>query len=115
MQQFLFLLLFDIEAALKLKVDKKYSLLTEKLKLDSELKKIRTEYDLKLSTLQLKFDTLQNKSTSLMKIKDDEIVRLQDLIKKDPNDYTHWWFVGGIIAGALLSIGIYYAASEVNK
>jgi hypothetical protein len=108
-------ILFDIEAALILKVDKKYSLLTDKLKLDSELKKIKSEYDLKLNTLQLSFDTLQNKSNSLLKIKDEEIVRLQDLVKKDPNDHTHWWFAGGIIAGALLSIGIYYAAAEASK
>jgi len=108
-------ILFDIEAALILKVDKKYSLLTDKLKLDSELKKIKSEYDLKLNTLQLKFDTLQNKSSSLLKIKDEEIVRLQDLVKKDPNDHTHWWFAGGVIAGALLSIGIYYAAAEASK
>ena len=48
-------------------------------------------------------------------IKTEEINRLQSLIKKDTRSYSHWWFVSGIIAGCLLSIGVYYAAVQASK
>ena len=108
-------ILFDIPAATKLKIDKQFMVLKFKLEMDFLRKKLTAEHSLVLSKLQLKYDTLQSRSDSLLKIKTEEINRLQTLIKKDTRSYSHWWFVGGIIAGCLLSIGIYYAASEIGK
>ena len=108
-------ILFDIPAATKLKLDKQFMVLKFKLEMDFLRKKLTAEHSLVLSKLQLKYDTLQSRSDSLLKIKTEEINRLQTLIKKDTRSYSHWWFVGGIIAGCLLSIGIYYAASEIGK
>ena len=50
-----------------------------------------------------------------MKIKSEEIDRLQELIKDNPNDWNQVWFIGGIVAGCLLSLGVYYAAVEISK
>jgi len=108
-------ILFDIPAATKLKIDKQFMTLKFKLELDLVKKQLAAEHTLKLSKLQLKHDTLKSKTDSLLKIKSEEITRLQELVKKNPNDYTHWWFAGGIIAGILLSMGIYFAAAEANK
>ena len=108
-------ILFDIPAATKLKIDKQFMVLKFKLEMDFLRKKLNAEHSLVLSKLQLKYDTLQSRSDSLLKIKTEEINRLQNLIKKDTRSYSHWWFVGGIIAGCLLSLGVYYAAVEVNK
>ncbi len=108
-------ILFDIPAATKLKIDKQFMVLKFKLEMDFLKKKLNAEHSLVLSKLKLKYDTLQSRSDSLLKIKTEEINRLQTLIKKDTRSYSHWWFVGGIIAGCLLSIGIYYAAVEVNR
>lgn len=108
-------ILFDIAAATKLKIDKQFMTLKFKLELDLVKKQLAAEHTLKLSKLQLKHDTLKSKTDSLLKIKSEEITRLQELVKKNPNDYTHWWFAGGIIAGILLSMGIYFAAAEANK
>jgi len=108
-------ILFDISAATKLKIDKQFMVLKFKLEMDFLRKTLTAEHSLVLSKLQLKHDTLQSRTSSLLKIKTEEINRLQDLIKKDTRSYSHWWFVGGIIAGCLLSIGIYYAASEIGK
>jgi hypothetical protein len=96
-------------------IDKKYSLLESKLKLDFELKKLKAEYQLKIDSLQLSHDTLKLKTDSLINIKNNEITRLQDLVKKDPNDHTQWWFAGGVAIGIVVSIGIFFAAVEVAK
>ena len=108
-------ILFDISAATKLKLDKQFMKLKFKLELDFMKKQLIAEHTLTLSKLQLKNETLKSKTDSLLKIKSEEIFRLQELVKKNPNDYTHWWFAGGIIAGILLSMGIYFAAAEANK
>ncbi len=108
-------ILFDLDAALKLKVDKKFSLLESKLKLEFEIKKLKAAHDLKVGDLELRLSSLKSRTDSILQIKNDEIGRLQELIKDDPNDNTHWWFAGGIVAGVLLSIGIFYAAAEASK
>tara|TARA_R100000152_G_C6674150_1_gene109700 strand:+ start:267 stop:737 length:471 start_codon:yes stop_codon:yes gene_type:complete len=108
-------ILLDTTAATKVTIDKKYSLLKYELQLDLALKKQSAEYKLKLDTLQLSLDTLKLKTDSILKIKNDEIARLQELVKKDPNDYTHWWLAGGVVIGVALSIGIFFAAVEVAK
>tara|TARA_B100001778_G_C18440807_1_gene562232 strand:- start:142 stop:621 length:480 start_codon:yes stop_codon:yes gene_type:complete len=108
-------LLFDLRASLKLKLDKEFAEKKYQLQLDLQKKLITSEFTLKLGLLQTKYDSLQDKHTSLLKIKNEEIFRLQELVKKSPNDYNHWWFVGGIIAGCLLSIGVYYAAVKIGE
>jgi len=108
-------LLFDLRASVKLKLDKEFALKKYELQLDLQKKLLTSEFTLNLGLLQTKHDSLQDKHTSLLKIKNDEIERLQELIKKSPNDYTQWYFVGGIIIGCLLSIGVYYAAVKVNQ
>lgn len=108
-------LLFDLKASVKLKLDKEFALKKYQLELDLQKKLITSEFKLKLDLLQAKHDGLKDKHTALLKIKDEEINRLQELVKKSPNDYTQWWFVGGIIAGCLLSIGVYYAAVKIGE
>jgi len=107
--------LFDIVAATKLKLDKQFA--KQRFQLELKLQKglLTSEFTLKLGVIQAKYDALQGKHTSLLKIKNQEITRLQDLVKKNPNDHTHWWFAGGVIAGILLSIGIFFAATEISK
>jgi len=106
-------ILLDTIAASKVTIDKKYSLLESELKLDFELKKQGAEYQLKLDTLQTSYDGLQTRFDSISKIKNEEIFRLQELVKENPNDYTSWWFAGGFAIGVLVSVGIFFAAVEV--
>jgi hypothetical protein len=108
-------LLLDTAAAVKITTDKKYSLLEGELKLDYELKKQAAEFQLKLDSLQVSYDSLKEKTGSIITIKNDEITRMQELIKEDPNDYTSWWFAGGFAIGVLVSIGIFFAAVEVSN
>ena len=107
-------ILLDSIAIAKINVDKKYSLLKYDLQMDLEIKKIKAGYDLQLATLQSQHNSLEDKHVSLLQIKNDEISRLRDLLKDNPNDYNHWWLAGGVAVGILTSIAIFYAAVEIK-
>ena len=84
--------------------------------------KLRKEFQLEMNNKQLAFDllqgqytTLQNTHSQLMIQKEKEIIQLNEIIKDEIDDHSHWWFAGGIIAGVILSIGIFYAAVEVQN
>jgi len=68
-----------------------------------------------MATIQASFDALKEQNTSLLKIKDAEILRLQELALKNPNENSHWWLGGGIVIGIVTSITIFYAAVEVGR
>ena len=108
-------ILLDSIAAAKINIDKKYSLLKYDLELDLEIKKLKAQYDLQLGTLQAQYDSLGDKHISLLKIKNDEIDRLRDIVKDNPNDHNHWWLAGGVFAGIVTSIVIFYAAVEIKE
>ena len=108
-------ILFDIRAATKLKLDAEFAQKKFELELRYQKSILTSEFQLKLGLLQAKHDALKDRTDSLLKIKTLEIDRLQELVKKNPNSYSHWWFIGGIVAGCLLSIGVYYAAVQINK
>lgn len=86
-----------------------------KLKVDFELKKLKAQHDLMMESLKISMNASENKYTSLLKIKDEEVERLSSIALERPNDYAHWWAAGGFITGALVSIGIFYAASQASK
>jgi len=108
-------ILFDIRAATKLKLDSEFAQKKFQLELKYQKSILTSAYQLKLGLLQSRHDSLKDRSDSLLKIKTEEIGRLQELIKKNPNSYSHWWFVSGIVIGCLLSIGVYYAAVKVGN
>lgn len=108
-------ILLDSEATAKILTERKYLGLQYDLKLDLEIKKLVTAHDLKLGLLQARFDNLQGKHEELLKIKNDEITRLQEIVKDQPNSYSEWWLAGGVVLGILVSITVFYAAVEVGK
>ena len=108
-------ILLDPVTAAKINTDKKYSLLTSELKLEYETKKIIAEHELKIGLQQTKYDSYKIRTESILVYKNEELNRLQELVKENPNDYTHWWLLGGITIGILTSIAIFYAATEVQN
>tara|TARA_R100000152_G_C6781599_1_gene216459 strand:+ start:5931 stop:6395 length:465 start_codon:yes stop_codon:yes gene_type:complete len=108
-------ILLDPVAAAKINTDKKYSLMESQLKLDYETKKLNAEHSLELSTLQAKYDSLKESTDSILMLKSQEIERLQEIASENSNDYTALWVSLGIISGVLLSLGVFYAAVEVQK
>ena len=62
-------ILFDIQAATKLKLDKEFAQKKFELELDYEKKKISADLTLKLNALQIQHDTLKSKTDTLLVIK----------------------------------------------
>ena len=86
-----------------------------RLSTEYELEKQKARLDLMLQSVKLSLESTESKYTSLLEIKDDEISRLQEISLESPNDYSTWWFVGGVTAGVLLSIGIFALSVEASK
>jgi len=104
--------LFDQESVAKILAEIEFSTLELELKHDFELRKSEALWQLKLDNAVAANESLQEQSKSLNKIKDDEISRLREISLKQPSDYYHWWFAGGVVGGILLSLGVFYAAAE---
>ena len=106
--------LLDNIAAAKIFSDKKYLKEQFDLKLQYELGKQKARLDLTIQSQKASLDSLQEKHTTLMKLKDDEIKRLSDLAA-GKEDYTTWWTVGGVIVGIGLTIAVVYAVDARNS
>jgi len=98
-------------------------IIAEKENMESECK-LRYDYiksreqakcDLLINNLNISLDITQKKYESIINIKDDEIKRLNEIALENSGDYSHWWAAGGFIVGALVSIGIFYAAAQAAK
>jgi len=46
----------------------------------------------------------------VIRIKDHEIKKLQDIVVQQPYKRSHWWFGGGILTGILITVGIVHAS-----
>jgi len=94
------------ESAVKIcEIDKNYT-----------IKKLKAQCDFDKRFLTIEKTTAQNKHDSLMNLKNAEVKRLEEALKKSQKpDYSKLWFVGGFVAGVGLSIGIFYAAAQASK
>jgi hypothetical protein len=108
--------LLDTTAATGLLVDKKY------MRLEIELG-LRKEFQQEFANKRLAFDLLEVEHNSLLKyhdsvinFKDQHIVNLDKMLKEEMgNNHTHWWALGGVALGIVLSIGVFYASVEISK
>jgi hypothetical protein len=69
--------------------------------------------NLLLESSRVSMESLDQKYTSIVQIKDNEIKRLAD-IASNTSDYSTWWFAGGVLAGIGLTIAIVYAVDSRN-
>ena len=107
--------LFNYEAVSELIVDKEIADEECELKTQYELDLQAAQHQLELEKFQIQHDGLQERYDAMNLIKDDEIVRLQDLIGKHPNRRNAWMFAGGVVAGVATSISIMYATAELTN
>jgi len=84
--------------------------------------RLKKEFEVQISNKQLavdllttQYDTLKKTHEQLLVQKEKEIDQLNEIIKDEIGDHSHWWFAGGIVLGIVLSIGIFYAAVEVQN
>ena len=103
--------LFDQSAVSKLLAETEFKLLELKLKHDFELQKSDALWQLKLDNSTASLTALQEKHTTLIDIKNNEIKRLTK-IAVEQNDYSTLWFVGGIVLGIGLTVATVYGVTE---
>tara|TARA_R110000824_G_scaffold313959_2_gene500799 strand:- start:80 stop:520 length:441 start_codon:yes stop_codon:yes gene_type:complete len=86
------------------------------LEKDYQKKSLEADCNLSTKTLSTQLSSEEAKHKALMKIKDGQVTRLTEALKKaNKPDYHTWWFSGGFVAGVALSLGIFYAAVQANK
>jgi len=85
--------------------------------LDKNLLSMRAEEKCKhsLNLKKIEQEALQRKLDALLKIKNDEIKRLQELaLKNDSSFHRNLWFVGGVLVGVGLMVGGAFLVKEIN-
>ena len=107
--------LFNSEAVAQSIAEKEYNADQCRLRIGHIEQKEKIKCDLLVSTVKVEVDFLQKKYDSILKIKDEEVNRLQKFALERPNRNSHWWFAGGVIAGIVTSITIFYAAVEIRE
>ena len=107
--------LFNPSAVAQSIAEKEYNAEQCRLRVGHVEQKEKIKCDLLVSTVKVEVDFLQKKYDSILKIKDEEVNRLQKFALERPNKNSHWWFAGGVIAGIVTSIAIFYAAIEIRE
>ena len=107
--------LLDNKAAAEMLTNQKYSKEQCKLTIDYELSKLKAQNDLLLTSVKASLEATENKYESVLVIKDAEIERLNEIALEGSRDYSEWWAAGGFIVGSLITLGIFFAATEVTK
>ena len=107
--------LMDPAAAAKVLTDQKYTAEECRIEMDRELELLRAKLELDLKITNAKLIGSQERLTQILKIKNEEIERLQQLALDRPNDYTLWWLTGGVVGGIVLTVSIFVVAMETSK
>ena len=107
--------LLNPPAAAQIIADKENTKAECKLQYDYIKQREKTKCDLLLGNANTSLTAANMKYKTILKIKDDEIQRLQDIALERSGDYSIWWFVGGTLTGILVSVGVFYAAIEVQR
>ena len=85
------------------------------LEVEYQVSRARTEMQLKIDSLQISYDALEEKHQLLMDIKNNEINTYREMALDQPNKNNQWWLVGGVVVGIGLSLGTFYAVTEINE
>ena len=100
---------------LQLIADREFRLTDCDLRVNYEINLLTARRDLEYNLLQVRYDSLEERSTALSNLRDQEIADLQEMVRKHPNRNSHWFFAGGFIVGAATSIAIFFAAREISQ
>ena len=85
------------------------------LEVEYQVSRARTEMQLKIDSLQISYDALEEKHQLLMDIKNNEINTYREMALDQPNKNNQWWLVGGVVVGIGLSLGTFYATTNITQ
>ena len=77
------------------------------LKLSEQSERLSARFKLDVSVLEVRITTMQNEYDSMMKIKNEEIQKLEAVALDQPNDYWYLFTAGGFVIGATSVLGIW--------
>jgi len=106
--------LLNTTAAAQIFTDK--SFFSEELcaiRIQFEVQKKVAEMQLFLDSTKVSMDTMQEKYSAIITIKDKEIEKLSAMAVENSNDYYIWWASGGILAGIALTLAVLFVSKEV--
>ena len=95
---------FDEQATAKLQANLEFAEQKCDLRVKKYLQGAQAAFDMQISNLELRIDTILQETTAVMKIKNKEIEDLEAAALKRPNDYVHLWALGGFTVGALTTV-----------
>ena len=108
--------LLDPIAASKMLVDPKYLRLEIELSLRKEFQQELADKRLAYDLLKVEYDSSTKYHESAIKLKDQHIMNLNQVIKEEVgSNNSHWWAIGGAALGILMSIGVFYASVEIAR
>lgn len=101
--------------AAKLIADREAAKERSKVQLDSQKQELNAvcEGEKNIKDLYLKME--KERSQLLSDLKDKQIENLYGELQKESQDYSIFWFVGGATIGAVASITIFFAATQIDK
>jgi len=108
-------ILLDSIAGAKFIAKNKYCSEETELKLRKEFQIQLADKQLTTDVLKAQYDSLKQTHKELLIQKEKEIAQLNEIVKDEINDHSHIWFATGTALGILLSIGIFFAAVEIQE
>jgi|6_EtaG_2_1085325.scaffolds.fasta_scaffold92450_2 hypothetical protein len=108
--------LFSTLAAAKILTDLEFTDQSCQLKIDKQLALKQSEFDLALSGVKASLKFCADTKEQLLQIKIDQINFLHKQIEKRESQWPQALiFVGGVIVGGLITLGIAHAVVEVSN
>ena len=107
--------LFNPAATAQLIAESQFNMSECDLKVEYECGLVRADYQLQLNILQARYDSLDERHTLLMDIKQTEIDTYRSMAIDQPNRNNHWWLAGGVVAGIGLTLGVLFASQEIQN
>tara|TARA_Y100001937_G_scaffold128686_1_gene206851 strand:- start:24596 stop:24889 length:294 start_codon:yes stop_codon:yes gene_type:complete len=76
------------------------------LRLQKQKDSLHAKYGLDIGNLQIQIKSLEEEYKKIVEIKDQEILKLEGIALKKPNNNWYLFAGGGFVAGVLTAVGI---------
>ena len=91
--------------------DKENSQARCQLRLNEQRDLMSAKYNLDVGTLKARLNGQKLEYEEIVKIKNEEIIKLEKIALEKPNDHWQWFAAGGFLTGVLLTVGIVFAVN----